>query len=65
MIRAVIFDEWLKRVDQFLDFCIDRKAESFQGILWEHLYEAGYRPLEVAVALIEEYYVACQESISI
>ena len=55
MIRAIIFDEWIRRVNQLLDFCIDRTAESFEGIVWEDLYEAGYRPLEVAVALIQEY----------
>ena len=55
MIRAIIFDEWLRRVNQLLDFCIDRTADSFEGVLWERLYEEGFRPLEVAIALIEEY----------
>jgi hypothetical protein len=55
MIRAVIFDEWIRRVNQLLEFCIDRTADSFQGIFWEQLYEEGFRPLEVAVAVIEEY----------
>lgn len=55
MIRRIEFGEWIRRVNQLLDFCLDRKAESFGGIFWEELYEAGFRPLEVAVALIEEY----------
>jgi hypothetical protein len=53
MIKAVIFDEWIRRVNQLLDFCVDKTTESFEGVLWEKLYEAGYRPLEVVVALIE------------
>jgi hypothetical protein len=65
MIKAIIFDEWIRRVDQLLDFCIDRKAESFEAIFWDKLYEAGYRPLEVAIAVIEEYQAMCQECISI
>jgi hypothetical protein len=55
MIRAIVFDEWINRVNQLLEFCLDRKAESFDGIFWDALYEQGFRPLEVATALIEEY----------
>jgi hypothetical protein len=62
MIRAIIFEEWIRRVNQLLDFCIDRTAESFEGVLWEKLYEAGYRPLEVAMALIVEYQVVSQDN---
>jgi hypothetical protein len=62
MVRAIIFEEWIRRVNQLLDFCIDRTAESFEGIFWEKLYEAGYRPLEVAVALIEEYQAISQDN---
>jgi hypothetical protein len=65
MIRAIIFEEWIRRIDQLLDFCLERKAESFEGVFWEKLYEAGYKPLEVAMALIEEYYAASQEEMSI
>jgi len=48
------FDEWLKRVDLFLDFSLDRDARSFGGIIWESLYAWNIKPLEAAVALIEE-----------
>jgi hypothetical protein len=48
------FQEWLNRVDQLLEFTLDRKAGSFEGILWESLYEWGIKPLEAAVALVEE-----------
>jgi len=55
MIRRIDYSEWVRRVNQLLDFCIDRRVESFTGIFWEELYNAGYNPLEVSMALIEEY----------
>ncbi len=52
--RRIEFQEWLNRVDQLLEFTLDRKAGSFEGILWESLYAWDIKPLEAAVALIEE-----------
>ncbi len=54
MMGRIEFEEWLKRVDQFLDFTLDKDTSSFQGILWESLYQWDIKPLEAAVALIEE-----------
>lgn len=48
------YQEWLNRVDQLLEFTLDRKTGSFEGILWESLYQWDIKPLEAAVALIEE-----------
>lgn len=52
--RRIEYQEWLRRVDQLLDFTLDRKTESFEGILWESLYQWDIKPLEAAIALIEE-----------
>lgn len=53
-VGRIEFEEWLNRVDQLLDFTLDRKTGSFEGILWESLYQWNIKPLEAAVALIEE-----------
>ncbi len=53
-VRRIEFQEWLNRVDQLLEFTLDRKAGSFEGILWESLYAWGIKPLEAVVALVEE-----------
>lgn len=52
--KTMPLDEWLACVNRYLDFCLDRTAESFEGVFWEELHRRGVDPIEAVVATVIE-----------
>lgn len=51
--QNIRFDDWLVRVNLLTETILDRSAKSFEAVYWEWLYDAGIKPLEAVVALVE------------